>query len=109
MQARLETKDQPTRPLWEPVPLFELPYVIPELREDVERLRTILYRIVRSRRELLDHLKEVTTVPEMTKIIWEIYDEASSQEALEELAQFHSARPGQRTLEETQFPEENVL
>lgn len=71
--------------MWGPIPLPDLPYVVPEIGEEVEFLRKTLGDVVRTRHELLEQLQYCNTFEDMKDVIRTIYAEASSQEVLDGL------------------------
>ena len=73
----------------EPIPLLQLPFIVPELIAEIETLRVAVYKLVESRRKLLDELENCKTLDELKIVIKEIYLESARQETVDALRHRH--------------------
>jgi hypothetical protein len=74
----------------EPIPLLQLPFLVPELVAEIELLRVAVYNLVESRRKLLEDLESCRTLEELKRAIKETYLESARQEVADGLKHRHT-------------------
>lgn len=75
----------PARSIIEPIPLLQLPFLVPELQAEIEILRVAVYNLVESRRKLLDALESCATLEDLKVTIRGFYLESARPEVVDGL------------------------
>lgn len=80
---RSSTPPPPT--IVEPIPLLQLPFIVPELQAEIEILRVAVYNLVESRKKLLDALESCNTLEDLKVTLRGFYLETARQEIVDGL------------------------
>ena len=72
-------------PTAEPIPVLQLPFIVPEIIAEVEQLRVVVFNLVDSRRKLLDTIEACQTLEELKDAIKFNYLETANPQILDGL------------------------